>query len=176
MLKKLSARTKELIKALSNLSFEGVIAYPIDYEAYECTDDELAETFGHWFGGTKWKSDGDSFVQFGQDGTGSMFLLWFYPNLTGEPPVVFLGSEGEAHLVAPNLESFIMQMGSGKMFFDGHWLEHDENENEFNWDLLKARTEALVGPIVKDPEKIRDEGLSSHPNFPDWVESKNEYL
>ena len=176
MLEKLSCESKKLIDALNNLSREGVVSYSIDYEAYECSDDDLTETFGHWFGGTKWKNSGDSFIQFGQDGSGSLFLLWFYPGLAGEPPVVFMGSEGEAHFVAPNIKSFVMQLCSGKLFYDGGWLEpEDDEKEELDWDVLKSRAEELVGPIAKNPEEIRDEGLCSCPSFPDWVKSKVEY-
>lgn len=176
MLNKLSDENRKLIDALDQLCREEVVGYQIGYEAYQASDEELIETFGYWFGGSKWQSDGDSFVQFGQDATGSMFLLWFCPNLVGEPPVVFLGSEGEAHFVAPNLKSFLKQIGSGKLFYDGDWLEPDSGEKaELDWVLLRSRVEKLVGPITQDPEEIRDEGATLFPNFPDWVESKVEY-
>ena len=175
MLDKLNDKNKKLISSLNQLCRDGVVDYPIDYEAYEPSDEELTETLGYWFGGSKWQSEGDSFVQFGQDGTGSLFLLWFYRGIVNDPPVVFMGSEGEAHFMAPNIESFIKQVGSGKLFCDGDWLNPGKEEkDELDWATLKLRVEELVGPITKDPDVIKNEGISSCPNFPNWVESKVE--
>ena len=115
---KLSTKTQEDMKFIDALCEKEIISWPIDYEPYHPTNEELSETLGHWFGSDKWSKSGDSFLQIGQDGAGSLFCLWFYPVLKEEPPVVFLGSEGESSLVASDTSDFIRQLSSGKLFFN----------------------------------------------------------
>ncbi len=173
MISKLSEKSKSGIDFIAQLFQEGVLGYPIDYEMCQPKDDDLSETFGYWFGSDSWASNGDSFVQFGMDGTGSMFCLWYYPDLSGEPPVVFFGSEGERCLIATNINDFIKQMSSGKLLFDGRFSDPDpEEQSELDWSSLRCKAEEYLGPWELDPDEIQKLGVKEHPDFVSWVESK----
>lgn len=77
----ITRRVRFAIEFIDRLCEQNIITYPIDYETCYPSDKELTETLTCWFGGSKWSKNGDCFVQFAQDGTGSLFLLWFYPSL-----------------------------------------------------------------------------------------------
>jgi len=172
---KLSKESKKGIKFISQLLSNEMNSYPIDYESYDAPDKEITETMELWTGNKKWNADGDSLVQFGMDGSGSMFCLWYYPNLKGEPPVVFLGSEGHSCLVSNNLNDFIKHTCSGKLFSDGEWLDpYLDDEKEFDWLSLKNKAEKLIGKWSTSPEELRDTGKLNHPDFNAWAESKIE--
>ena len=166
---------------LEELCQQEIIHYPIDFEMYQSQDRELAETLNSWFGSDRWSEDGDRFLQFGQDGSGSLFLLWYYPSLEIEPPVVFLGSEGESCIFANNINDFIQQLASGKLFCPYgdnfcDWLDPSEEERkQLNWHKLKVTVENKFGKSKVSPEAIRDNALKTHPNFPSWVETKVDY-
>lgn len=173
---KLDDATRDAIAFINTLYDQDLIGWPIDFESASYSDEELAETFGHWFGGQRWAAAGDSFVQFGQDGTGSMFLLWYYPGLKTQPPVVFLGSEGETSLVASNIEDYIRQLASGKQFFDGAWLEPDEDdERKLDWQALARAVDERYGLGDATPEQLAEKARREHPDFDQWVNSNVEY-
>ena len=175
MKSKLNPITRESIEFINSLCEEKIISWPIDYEVYEPSDCELNETFGDWFGSNKWALSNHTFVQFGQDGTGSMFLLWFYPELKSDPPVVFMGSEGETCLVSSDIKDFIKQLSSGKMFYDGSWLDPEPEEKEdLNWEILHSTVESKLGKSNETPEQLSEKAASIHPNFKAWVESNIE--
>lgn len=173
MRNRLTSEQQQVIEFINDLSMLGIINWPIDYEHNFNTDDDLRNTLGHWFGSSRWEEDGDTFVQFGQDGTGSMYLLWFYPKLDIEPPVVFMGSEGEAFVVARNIVEFTKQLASGKLFYNGEWLEPEKgDEIEVDWTLLRSVVENKLGPIDQEPQKSTILAVSQHPDFRVWVDSK----
>ena len=176
MREKITTKIQNLLNFIDELCEQEIITYPIDYEIEHPSDLDLAATLRCWFGGDRWSEEGDSFVQFGQDGTGSLFLLWFYPSLKIEPPVVFLGSEGESCLVAANIGDFIYQLASSKIFFDGEWIDPEPDEKQtLDWQQLKLTVENKLGKNDKLPTQIRDLAVKIHPNFASWVESKIDY-
>jgi len=175
---KLSEHDRQVIDFLDELCEEEIITYPIEFESGLASDDEWSETAGHWFGSGRWAEGGDSFVHFGSDGTGGCFLLWYYPDLDGDPPVVFLGSEGESCMASPTVTDFLKQLASGKVFFEGSWLDPDDEEEEdddfpvLDWVELKASVEARFGEADMDPEDVTARAVAEHPDFPAWVESR----
>jgi hypothetical protein len=176
MRNKISTSTQDSLNLLERLCEEENIVWPIDYEVNNSGDEDLSETLGHWFGSDKWSRHGDTFVQFGQDGTGSMFLLWFYSGLAGEPPVVFMGSEGGACLVASNIDDFIKQLLSGKVFYQDSWLDPDEeDEDEIDWDNLRKISETRYGPDSMTPDQLQDIARKKHPDFVGWVDSNIDH-
>lgn len=108
-------------------------------------------------------------------------MLWFYSSPKTEPPVVFLGSEGESCIFAASINYFIQQLASGKLFFPYgdnicSWLDPEEEETqELDWQKLKASVEAKLGKNKFSPEEIRDRAMKIHPNFTSWVETKIDY-
>ncbi len=174
--KKLSSYSRDGISFIEFLFNNGYISYPIDYEVYKPTEKELKETLGYWFGHTKWQEKGDKFIQFGMDGTGSMFCFWLYPTLESEPPIVLFGSEGERSLVATNINDFIKQLNSGKLFYDGNWLEPEEDEeSELDWEALKHQAVKYLGPWDENSEELSTKASMEHPDFNAWVEKCSDY-
>ncbi|VVO86191.1 hypothetical protein [Pseudomonas silesiensis] len=176
MRKKMDYETKTALSFIDRLSTGQHNLWPHDFEFSETSDDELTEAFGYWFGGHRWANSGDTFVQFGRDGTGSMFLLWYYPDLNAPPPVVLLGSEGERCLMATDIDDFIRQLGSGQLFFNETWSEPLPNEiDEMDWCELRRTIHEKYGLGDEPPEKIAEKARLTHPDFPRWVESMIEY-
>ena len=172
----LSQITLKGLEYLAVIDAGGYFGWPIDFELMNASQSEIEVTLGHWFGSNRWKNDGDYFIQFGQDGTGSLFCFWYYDGLIGEPPVVFLGSEGASCLVAKDSTDFIKQITSGKLFFDGDWSESDEDDKEsIDWAKLKELAQKLVGSFNESPEDLMKQASEKHPNFQLWVQSKLEY-
>lgn len=173
---KLDDDTKSALSFIDRLSTGQHNPWPHDFEFSETNDDELTEAFGYWFGGRRWATSGDTFVQFGQDGGGSMFLLWYYPDLNAPPPVVFLGSEGERCLIATNIDDFIRQLGSGHRFSYGTWMEPLPNEiDELVRCELRRAIHEKYGLGDEPPESFAEKARLAHPDFPRWVTSMVEY-
>jgi hypothetical protein len=172
-----SAAIQDSLNFIDELCKQEIIAYPpIDYEICHPSDGELAETLGYWFGSDKWSQNGDSFVQFGQDGTGSLFLLWFYPALTTEPPVVLLGSEGDSCLVAANINDFINQLASGKVFFNGNWFDPEADETPtFDWQRFRLTVQAKLGKSEMSLLELSNNATRLHPAFTTWVQTQIGY-
>ena len=86
-----------------------------DFEPYDAFDsaEETTDWLRQWTGNPE--VDGDAYRVFGQDGTGGLAALWCVrPGLPlTEQPVVFLGSEGEAGVVAGNLSDFLWVLADG---------------------------------------------------------------
>jgi hypothetical protein len=150
---------------------QGLIEWPIDYEPYRSTEADTAEVLDLWFGSKKWRSSNYEFLQIGQDGMGSLFCLWNYPDLNTEFPVVFFGSEGQCAVVANSLQEFIAQLGSGYLFFDGDWLEPDQDALEqLDFVALKGKTEAFTNLANCNPNEITSIAKNIHPDLSGWIE------
>jgi hypothetical protein len=87
----------------------------VDFEPYDEFMDaaETAQWWRAWTGNPD--VDGVQFRVFGQDGTGGMAAFWLVrPGADiGEQPVVFLGSEGAAGVVARDLASYLWLLAAG---------------------------------------------------------------
>lgn len=171
----LSIRTQQDLEFLDRMSYENVIGWPIDYEPNRQTSSATSDVLDSWLGGKKWREKEHRFIQFGQDGCGSLFCLWLYPELDTEPPVVFLGSEGETVLVSNTAHDFVRQITSGKLFFNGSWHEPDEeDENELDWSLLFERATSYLGSLCMSPSELTRLANANHPDFSLWIESNVE--
>lgn len=172
---KISDQTQTNVSLLDALSLKGVIRWPIDYETDKQTFTQTADTLDSWMGGPSWRASGHKFIQFGRDASGSLFCLWFYPELIEEPPVVFIGSEGDTYVVSNNSTDFIKQITSGYIFNDGSWLEPDEEElQELNWDALLEIGQKFTGSTCSSPSELTDIAISNHPSLEEWVDDNAE--
>ncbi|SCZ71519.1 hypothetical protein SAMN04488118_11240 [Epibacterium ulvae] len=57
------------------------------------------------------------FYEFAQDGEGGQYALWCYPELAGDPPVVFFSADGHYSMVAPSLPAFFALMALDQYMF-----------------------------------------------------------
>lgn len=87
----------------------------IDFEPYEefLDPEETTLWWRAWTGNPD--ADGTQFRVFGQDGTGGLAAFWMVrPGVAiEEQPVVFLGSEGAAGVVAPDLAGYLWLLAEG---------------------------------------------------------------
>ncbi|MFE4696817.1 SMI1/KNR4 family protein [Streptomyces sp. NPDC056738] len=87
----------------------------VDFEPFEAflSADDTTDWFRAWTGNAD--LTGDDFRVFGQDGTGGYAAFWLVRDgrPLAEQPVVFMGSEGETGVVAPNLGSFLWVLADG---------------------------------------------------------------
>ncbi|MEU5654699.1 SMI1/KNR4 family protein [Streptomyces sp. NPDC047737] len=111
--------------------------YRIDFEPYTefISREATVESFRSWTGGKD--IDGDTYLIFGQDGTGGQAMIW--RTRPGRPladqPVVFLGSEGECGMVAGNLSDFLWVLADGFGPLEVTWEDEE---------LTSAPDEALT--------------------------------
>ncbi|MGW5099239.1 SMI1/KNR4 family protein [Streptomyces sp. NPDC004100] len=87
----------------------------IDFEPYDSflSAEETTDWFQAWTGNDE--VTGDEFRVFGQDGSGGYVAFWLARagRELAEQPVVFLGSEGETGVVAPDLAAFLWLLAEG---------------------------------------------------------------
>jgi hypothetical protein len=115
------------------------------YEFHNLSKEKTGSEMDHWLDSKKWRDSDSALIQFGQDGTGGMFCLWFYSGLVGEPAVACFGSEGTAINVADNITEFAKRLSLGDdLYLDGVW-----------------RREYPAGNI--------------HPNFDEWINKYSPY-
>lgn len=121
-------------------------------------------------------------ITIGQDGTGSLYVLWCYDDLTPDlAPVGFLGSEGTGiTLLAANLPAFFEFLAAGYIWgpFDGKLYPPEDDDFGDDGD----EDEEPHGPAAfrayyrerhqtpRDPRAILDEARAQHPDFAAWVE------
>src|SRR5687767_10869327 len=81
----------------------------IDFEMYQSFNEQYKPS--DW---TQNPASNDEFLTFGMDGTGGQVAIWRAKNAEfDELPVVFLGSEGEAKVLATDLPSFLSMVANG---------------------------------------------------------------
>lgn len=136
--------------------------------------DLLPETLDCWFGSQKWRRSGHAFTLLGSDCSGGMYCLWHYPELGNrEPPVVFMGSEGEGvSVLADDLLTFIELLSTGKIWSMGEFEDNEfETKDEETFRRLAAERFGFRGRTANE---IRNEALERHPRFSAWVEGNIE--
>ena len=158
--------SKKDIEFIKFLDAAGFFGWPIDFEPSDLNRFDASS----WFENAIEEYEQHQFLELGRDGTGSGFCFWIYPDLKIKPPVVFWSSEGEFHFVAGSLSDYIRQLCSGKMFYDGSWLEPDAEElKEIEWSDLKQRAINHLGAWAESPEELEQKGRKNHPDFESWV-------
>ncbi len=125
----------------------------------------------------------DRFLEFaGQDG--NLFCLWYYPGLTGEPPVVLIGQDSNSCTVAPSLNDFICLnlMDMEPYYFETKpkniWTALDldyfkeELPKTYN-DIVNLRNVAN-NEIECDDYKQIIKRFKNYPKFDKWIEKVNQ--
>lgn len=164
--------TARALALLSTLSREHLLGYPIDAEATEHV--EVEDALDTWFEESEvsWRTLGHRFEQIARDGTGSLFCLWYYPELRGAPPVVFIGSEGDLALVANDAADFVRQLTMAVAFVGNGWAEPTtKDRHELDFDALRARVQAELGAWTESPAELRARAIERHPDLESWVEA-----
>ncbi|WP_193165557.1 hypothetical protein [Microbulbifer hainanensis] len=172
----MDTNSAKAISLLLELQDKGVLGWPIDLELQKPSEEDGASETKYWFDGDKWKKEKYKIIKFGQDGTGSSYCLWYYPELTGEPPVVFFGSEGELYNVAISVKEFARYLGAGYDFGFGGWFAADEENDPDAIDRMKLQKEieSVYGALEGNPEELHQKLLSAHPSLEEWVDKQVE--
>src|ERR1700756_5735842 len=105
----------ELLRALLALEFDYAGGDGIDFEPYDAflSEAETRAWFQAWTGNSE--VDGAEFRVFGQDGSGGYAAIWTVREDSEllDQPVVFLGSEGEAGVVASSVNDLFWLLAGG---------------------------------------------------------------
>lgn len=136
----------------------------------------IDEILDRWFGRRSWRKDGHSFSLIGTDWSGGMFCRWHHTELAGRPPpVVYLGSEGQATAVVANDDrAFVELLATGRVWgsSDDGGFEDDEQPPAHAHFAREARQR--FGFRDRTAEEIQREGASAHPDFRRWVERQTQ--
>jgi hypothetical protein len=160
-----------LLAELHKLDFDYADGDGIDFESYsEFMDaEETLDWFRAWTGNPA--ADGSCFRVFGQDGTGGYAALWLAHS--GKPlleqPIVFLGSEGETGVVAPDFESYLWLLAFRKGPYEAvaYPAAEDKPNELFTSFVMLHSTAPRSGS-----QEILDQARRAHPGFPDWIQSQ----
>lgn len=168
-------------------ALEGIQDADIDFIEFElCDPDESDDDIEAWLGALP--SDGNRFIVFARDGTGSLFCVWLRPGQDelDAAPIVFLGSEGGLATLAQNADSFLDYVVAGLSFsaygdefFDP--LEDEEDEEELESERgrrakASAWVEARTGRNThRSPRELRDEAKGLDPDLKRCIEANNAH-
>ncbi|TDC70841.1 SMI1/KNR4 family protein [Micromonospora sp. KC606] len=144
----------------------------IDFEPYDefLTLGETTEWWQAWSGNPS--TEGAEFRVFGQDGTGGLAAFWLVR--PGEPverqPVVFLGSEGEASVVARDLAAYLWLLADGFGPLEATMWPHHEHRPRP--DAHRGAVAERYAPRAREtaPEVIKA-ARAEFPDFGPFVES-----
>lgn len=142
----------------------------IDFEPYSEFLDagETDAWFRAWTGNES--ADGSSFRIFGQDGTGGYAGFWIANSDRSllDQPVVFLGSEGEAGVVASNFDGYLWLLAQGVGPYEAVAYPDPETGSNEQFLAFAERHSATGRTEVK---KILEQAKIHHPTFTSWLDS-----
>lgn len=108
-------RLPPALAEVAEASFDYDAGDGVDFEPYDAFDspEDTTRWLRLWTGNPD--VDGSAYRVFGKDGAGGLAAVWCARPGRGlaEQPVVFLGSEGEAGVVAGNLSDFLWVLADG---------------------------------------------------------------
>ncbi len=130
----------------------------------------------------------DQFIGFGEESDGSLYCLWYYPGLVGEPPVVYIGSDGNNFTIAPSIEDLISLMIYNDEPYEfetepndiweeielDDYLEYlKEDEPERYQEILQMKQIASETFQIRDYKTIMKD-FKKHPKFNKFVDKLQE--
>lgn len=135
-------------------------------------------TLDYWFGSPRWRESGHRFELIGVDGTGGMYCLWTYPELTApDAPVVFLGSEGEGvSVIATSVTDLVEVLAQG-FVWDGHSMSFVMNEDDLDpgtFPKFSAHARERFARDLRRPDGLLSRVRQQHPDFKAWVDCQTE--
>jgi len=144
----------ELMQKLHKLEFDYSDGQGIDFEPYETflSAEETGDWFQAWTGNSD--VDGDSFLIFGQDGTGGYAAFWRVrdnEDLLAQP-IIFLGSEGELGIVSQNFSDYLWLLASGHGPYEA--IAYPDDEKSPNLEFLEFAKQNATTPQSKPTEII----------------------
>jgi len=151
----------------SDLGKKGLLLHDMNF------DEKFTEfkKTNEWFEIDRKYLEKDKFYQFATDKDGASYYLWFYPELSGEPPVVVINmSDYSADSVTENIEDLVCSLIKGETLSGGKTYNH-KSEKFLEVETYKKN-------ILKElncAKKIEVwSGLHQHPKFEEWLEEIDE--
>lgn len=140
------------------------------------SEDDWPVTLDYWFGADTWRQSGHSFELIGVDSTGGLYCLWTHPDLAGrEPPVVFMGSEGEGvGVIAETMADLVDVLAQGYAWV-GHEGSYQRDEEWLEPDVLarfSGQARQTLNRDARSPEEILVAARDQHPDFKAWVDQQ----
>lgn len=154
---------------LHKLDFECVDGEGIELEPYSCFMSPI-NTWG-WF--RAWTGndevDGAEFRIFGDDGTGGYASFWIVDSKgLLDQPIVFLGSEGETGVVAPNFDQYLWLLAGGIGPLEAVAYPDLEVKPRAQFEAF-AQEHSSVREHT--PQEVVGNARDAFPNFGKWIES-----
>jgi len=160
-----------VLAKLHQLEFDYDDGAGIDFEPYSSflPENEVHEWFKAWTGNPE--ADGGKFLIFGQDGTGGLAAIWLVRRDESllDQPIVFLGSEGEAGVIAKNFNDYLWLLASCHGPYEA--LEYPDDEKLGNLDFTAFAKEHSRS-TRRPPSVILAEAASVYPGFTSWIEGQ----
>lgn len=160
-----------LLKSLHEIEFDSPQGDGIEFEPYPqfMPQDEATEWLRIWTGNQDLTAC--DYLVFGQDGSGGYAAFWLVdrdkPLLA--QPIVFLGSNGEAGVVAADFDDYLWLLAQGIGPMEA--IEYGPSRGApINPALLRFAQEHATGP-KKQASAILSRAKSSYPNFESMIAS-----
>lgn len=140
------------------------------------SENDWPVTLDYWFGSPRWRESGHSFELIGVDGTGGMYCAWTYPQLhSQDPPIVFLGSEGEGvSVIASRVADFVEILAQG-FVWHGQSMNFEMNESDLDPGALpkfNSHARDKFGRELRRPDDLVLLARQLHPDFKAWVDAQ----
>ncbi len=139
------------------------------------------------------------FYEIATTGEGGTYALWNYPELKGEPPIVFFGSDGHYSMIAPSLEAFVGLLTMNLFLFPEidnsttpvwqKWRKWhpdlEEIKEDYGFETVEEAKEELLKKIQELKTIVENHfelktfedymsDMNQHKNFRDWYEYVEE--
>lgn len=142
------------------------------------SEDYWPITLDYWFGSDRWRQSDHLFDLIGVDRSGGMYCQWIYPELrVPEPPIVFLGSEGEGvGVVASCIADLVEILAQGYAWdaFECKYVRNDHNLDPVPFAQFSSRVKSELGRELLDPEELIASARLQHPDFEAWVAARTQ--
>ena len=126
--------------------------------------DDACDLIEVWVDLDSWQAAGHWLTILARRFSGDQFVVWRYPGLQGEPPVVFLG-DGSPELVADSVSDFFRLLATGRTWGFGWHHTHLEPREERAIAALAKAVAKSVGALQGTPEEAHQRAVARHPTF-----------
>jgi len=124
----------------------------------------------------------DEFIEIAGESDGSSYLLWYYPKLIGEPPIVYLTSDGDGSTIAPSMTEFICLLANSGDFYPRgkkskdiwtklhpDYLEVIQDSDPVAYKGRMKRMELAKTTLSCNSFSNILKNFKKHPNFHEWL-------
>ncbi len=136
-------------------------------------EDDWPVTLDYWFGSDTWRQSGHLFNLIGVDTTGGLYCQWIYPELrVPEPPIVFMGSEGDGvGVIASSIADLVEILAQGYTWSDEepNYVKKTDALDPAAFPEFSARVQNELARAFVHPDALLADAQQQHPDFEAWV-------